>query len=40
LQYYYSVDGTTFYHMKEELRVEYKEDKDVDKGFEVIEYVE
>ena len=40
LQYYYSVDGTTFYHMKEELRVEYKEDKDVDEGFEVIEYEE
>lgn len=40
LQYYYSVDGTNFYHMKEEVRVEYKEDKDVDEGFEVIEYEE
>ena len=40
LQYYYSTDGKTFYHMKEEVRVEYKEDKDVDEGFEVIEYVE
>ena len=40
LQYYYSVDGKNFYHMKEEVRVEYKEDKDVDEGFEVIEYEE
>ena len=40
LQYYYSVDGTNFYHMKEEVRVEYKKDKDVDEGFEVIEYEE
>ena len=40
LQYYYSIDGTNFYHMKEEVRVEYKEDKDVDEGFEVIEYEE
>ena len=40
LQYYYSVDGTNFYHMKEEVRVEYKEDKDVDEGFEVIAYEE
>ena len=40
LQYYYSVDGVNIYHMKEELRVEYKEDKDVDEGFEVIEYEE
>lgn len=40
LQYYYSIDGTNFYQMKEELRVEYEEDKDVDEGFEVIEYEE
>ena len=40
LQYYYSVDGTNFYQMKEEVRVEYEEDKDVDEGFEVIEYEE
>ena len=40
LQYYYSTDGTNFYHMKEELRLEYAEDKDVDEGFEVIEYEE
>ena len=40
LQYYYSTDGTNFYQMKEELRVEYEEDKDVDEGFEVIEYEE
>lgn len=40
LQYYYSIDGKNFYQMKEEVRVEYKEDKDVDEGFEVIEYEE
>lgn len=40
LQYYYSIDGTNFYQMKEELRVEYEEDKDVDEGFEIIEYEE
>ena len=40
LQYYYSLDGSRFFHMKEELRVEYKEDPDVDEGFEVIEYEE
>lgn len=40
LQYYYSIDGTRFFHMKEELRIEYKEDPDVDEGFEVIPYVE
>lgn len=40
LQYYYSTDGKNFYHMKEELRLEYAEDKDVDEGFEVIEYEE
>jgi hypothetical protein len=39
LQYYY-VMGNVKYHMKEELRVEYKEDPDVDEGFEVIEYEE
>lgn len=39
LQYYYVMNGTK-YHMKEEVRVEYKEDKDVDEGFEVIEYEE
>lgn len=39
LQYYYVINGTK-YHMKEEVRVEYKEDKDVDEGFEVIEYEE
>lgn len=38
LQYYYTHGGTT-YQMKEELRIEYKEDKEVDEGFEVIEYV-
>lgn len=38
LQYYYTINGTK-YHMKEELRIEYAEDKDVDEGFEVIEYV-
>ena len=40
LQYYYSIDGNNFYQMKEEVRVEYKEDKDVDEGFEIIEYEE
>ena len=39
LQYYYVINNVK-YHMKEELRVEYKEDKDVDEGFEVIEYEE
>lgn len=39
LQYYYTIGNTT-YQMKEELRIEYKEDKDVDEGFEVIEYEE
>lgn len=37
LNYYYTLDGSSFYQMKEELRVEYEEDKDVDEGFEIIE---